>query len=136
MSQTYSESKHEPLRINCGGSDGVPICREQHTKRCEQLLTEETVETWTFSWYEDLFAQDAGTKSVVNVASKVYRRIALYEPGEYTVTLNYYDGEQTEAKWLVRPLAEKKRAKNVIFFIGEYLERNNPTAADLLKVMA
>lgn len=88
-----------------------------------RLLTEKTVETWTFSWYEDLFAQDAGTKSVVNVASKVYRRIALYEPGEYTVTLNYYDGEQTEAKWLVRPLAEEKRAKNVIFFIGEYLER-------------
>jgi hypothetical protein len=78
-----------------------------------------TVETWSFSWYEDLFAQDAGTKSVVNVASKVYRRIALYEPGEYTVTLNYQDGEQTEAKWLVRPLAEEKRAKNVIFFIGE-----------------
>ena len=84
-----------------------------------RLLTEKTVETWTFSWYEDLFAQDAGTKSVVNVASKVYRRIALYEPGEYTVTLKYYDGEQTEAKWLVRPLAEEKRAKNVIFFIGE-----------------
>jgi hypothetical protein len=37
------------------------------------------------------------------------------------VTLNYYDGEQTEAKWLVRPLAEEKRAKNVIFFIGNCL---------------
>lgn len=37
------------------------------------------------------------------------------------MTLNYYDGEQTEAKWLVRPLAEEKRAKNVIFFIGEHI---------------
>ena len=62
----------------------------------------------------------------MNVASKIYRRIALYEPGEYTVTLNYYDGETTEAKWLVRPLAEEKRAKNVIFFIGEYPERDKP----------
>ncbi|KAI7785493.1 alkaline phosphatase [Diaporthe eres] len=95
-------------------------------------LEEPGVETWTFSWYEDLFAQDAGTKSVVNVASKVYRRIALYEPGEYTVTLNYYDGEQTEAKWLVRPLAEEKRAKNVIFFIGDGMTTNMITAARLL----
>ncbi|KAJ0117172.1 hypothetical protein J7T55_003589 [Diaporthe amygdali] len=95
-------------------------------------LEEPEVETWTFSWYEDLFAQDAGNKTVVNVASKIYRRIALYEPGEYTVTLNYYDGEQTEAKWLVRPLAEEKRAKNVIFFIGDGMTTNMITAARLL----
>lgn len=50
------------------------------------------------------------------------------------MTLNYYDGEQTEAKWLVRPLAEEKRAKNVIFFIGECLECGiSPTAADVLE---
>lgn len=80
---------------------------------------EADLETWKFSWFEDLFAQEAKSPSVVNVASKVYRRVALYEPGEYTITLNYYDGKKTVAHWTVRPLATKKRAKNVIFFIGE-----------------
>jgi hypothetical protein len=80
--------------------------------------SEPKLEKWTFSWFEDLFAQDAKTPSVVNVASKAYRRVALYEPGEYTVTLKYYDGKTTTAKWTVRPLATKKKAKNVIFFIG------------------
>lgn len=80
---------------------------------------EPALEKWTFSWYEDLFAQEAGTKSVVNVASKIYRRVALYEPGDYTVTLNYYGGETTVASWTVRPLAQEKKAKNVILFIGE-----------------
>jgi hypothetical protein len=80
--------------------------------------SEPALEKWTFSWYEDLFARDAKTPSVVNVASKAYRRVALYEPGDYTVTLKYYDGKTTTAKWTVRPLATKKKAKNVIFFIG------------------
>lgn len=79
---------------------------------------EPALEKWTFSWFEDLFAKDAKTPSVVNVASKAYRRVALYEPGTYTVTLNYYSGKTTTAEWTVRPLATKKKAKNVIFFIG------------------
>lgn len=83
------------------------------------LDQEPEVETWSFGWYEDLFAREAGNQTVVNVASKIYRRVALYEPGDYTVTLNYYGGETTVATWTVRPLAEEKRAKNVIIFIGE-----------------
>jgi len=79
---------------------------------------EPALEKWTFSWYEDLFAKDAETPSVVNVASKIYRRVALYEPGTYTVVLKYYSGKTTTAIWTVRPLATKKKAKNVIFFIG------------------
>ena len=82
---------------------------------------EPELEKWTFSWYEDLYAQDAKTPSVVNVASKVYRRVALYEPGTYTVTLNYFSGKTTVATWVVRPIASNKKAKNVIFFIGRYL---------------
>ncbi|KAI4868375.1 hypothetical protein F4820DRAFT_445037 [Hypoxylon rubiginosum] len=39
------------------------------------------LERWDFSWYEDLFAKDAGPPSVVNVASRIYRKLALYEPG-------------------------------------------------------
>jgi len=37
---------------------------------------EPKLETWNFTWYEDLFAQDAKTPSVVRVASKAYRKLA------------------------------------------------------------
>lgn len=93
---------------------------------------EPALEKWTFSWYEDLFAKDAKTPSVVNVASKIFRRVALYEPGDYTVTLKYYSGKTTTATWTVRPLATKKKAKNVIFFIGDGMTTNMITAARLL----
>jgi hypothetical protein len=87
-------------------------------------IKEPELETWDFSWYEDLFAEDAKTPSVVNVASKAYRKLALYEPGKYTVTLNYYDGQKTTAEWLVRDLAKERKAKNVIFFIGDGMTTN------------
>ncbi|KAK7752193.1 hypothetical protein SLS62_005937 [Diatrype stigma] len=93
---------------------------------------EPELERWDFSWYEDLFAEDADTPSVVNVASRIYRGLALYEPGEYEVTLTYYGGETTTARWVVRPLATKKRAKNVILFIGDGMTTNMITAARLL----
>jgi hypothetical protein len=51
-----------------------------------------SLERWNFTWYEDLFAQDAHAPSVVRVTSKIYRHVALYEPGEYVATLNYYNG--------------------------------------------
>lgn len=96
------------------------------------IIEEPELETWPFQWYEDLYAEDAKTPSVVNVASKIYRRLAIYEPGEYVVTLKYYDGETTEAEWVVRPLAETKKAKNVILFIGDGMTTNMITAARLL----
>ncbi|KAK3373821.1 alkaline phosphatase [Lasiosphaeria ovina] len=95
-------------------------------------LSEPALEKWTFSWFEDLFAQDAKNASVVNVASKIYRRVAIYEPGKYNVTLTYYSGKTTTAQWVVRPLAAKKKAKNVIFFIGDGMTTNMITAARLL----
>lgn len=79
------------------------------------------LETWSFTWYEDLYAEDAGTPSLVNVASRVYRRLALYEPGVYTVCLHFYDGQTTTTEWVVRPLATEKKAKNVILFIGAWV---------------
>jgi hypothetical protein len=82
-------------------------------------LQEPKLEKWTFGWYEDLFAEDAKNRTLVNVASKAYRRIALYEPGKYTVTLSYFSGKTTTARWTVRPLAKVKKAKNIIIFIGE-----------------
>ena len=82
--------------------------------------TEPALEKWTFSWYEDLFAQEAKNASIVNVASKIYRRVALYEPGNYEVTLTSYGGAKvTKAIWTVRPLATAKKVKNVILFIGK-----------------
>jgi len=95
-------------------------------------LAEPTLERWNFTWYEDLFAQDAKTPSVVRVTSKAYRRVALYEPGEYTATLSYYNGTKTVANWVVRPLQEQKRAKNVILFIGDGMTTNMITAARLI----
>jgi alkaline phosphatase len=90
------------------------------------------LETWNFTWYEDLFAQDAHSPSVVRVASKAYRRVALYEPGEYVATLNYYNGTKTVANWVVRPLSTQKKAKNVILFIGDGMTTNMITAARLI----
>lgn len=86
------------------------------------------LETWSFTWFEDLYAEDAGTPALVNVASRVYRRLALYEPGAYTVTLHFYDGQTTTAEWLVRPLATEKKAKNVILFIGAWRPGRGRTA--------
>ena len=82
-------------------------------------IQEPKLEKWTFSWYEDLFFEESKNSTIVNVASKAYRRIALYEPGDYVVTLKYYGGKTTSAAWVVRPLATKKKAKNIIFFIGK-----------------
>lgn len=62
------------------------------------------------------------------MTSKAYRRVALYEPGEYVATLNYYDGTETVANWIVRPLQKQKKAKNVILFIGE---KPQPTTIDV-----
>lgn len=126
---------HAPVNGSEAFNDGVPddaftvtIAKADNSTGSPQTVAEffgvaePEVETWTFSWYEDLFAQEAETPSVVNVASKIYRRVALYEPGEYVVTLGYYGGESTVASWTVRPLATEKRAKNVILFIGKVIQ--------------
>lgn len=73
----------------------------------------------TLKLYEtDFFARDADTPSLVNVAAKIYRRVALYQPGEYTATLTYNNGQKTSASWLVRDLATARKTKNIILFIG------------------
>ncbi|KAJ5567229.1 hypothetical protein N7535_006535 [Penicillium sp. DV-2018c] len=95
-------------------------------------LDEPKLERWNFTWYEDLFAQDADKPSLVNVTSKVYRRVALYEPGEYEATLSYYGEQKTVANWLVRDLPSKRRAKNVVMFIGDGMTTNMITAARLI----
>jgi Alkaline phosphatase len=95
-------------------------------------VPEPALERWNFSYYEDLFAQDANAPTIVRVTSKAYRRVALYEPGDYVATLTYYNGSTTVANWLVRPLATQKKAKNVILFIGDGMTTNMITAARLI----
>lgn len=41
------------------------------------------LEKWNFTYFEDLFAQQADTPVTVNVAAKAYRHLALYEPGVF-----------------------------------------------------
>ncbi|OCK92351.1 putative extracellular phytase [Cenococcum geophilum 1.58] len=94
--------------------------------------SEPKLEHWNFTWYEDLFAKDAGKPSVVNVTSKAYRRVALYEPGEYTATLTYNNGTKTNASWLVRDLSQVRKTKNIILFIGDGMTTNMITAARLI----
>ena len=95
-------------------------------------VPEPKIESWKFSYYADLFAQDAKAPTPVNVAAKAYRRVVLYEPGNYTAVLNYYNGSNTTAQWVVRPLSEEKKAKNVILFIGDGMTTNMITAARLI----
>ena len=87
-------------------------------------VEEPELERWNFTWYEDLFAMMDDTPSLVRVASKVYRRVALYEPGNYIATLNYQGGEQTYANWTVRDIASERKAKNVVLFIGDGMTTN------------
>ncbi|CAG8904774.1 unnamed protein product [Penicillium egyptiacum] len=95
-------------------------------------IDEPELERWNFTWFEDRFAEDAEKPSLVNVTSKIYRRIALYEPGEYEATLTYYGEQKTVANWLVRDLPSKRRAKNVVMFIGDGMTTNMVTAARLI----
>jgi alkaline phosphatase len=68
----------------------------------------------------------------VNVTSKAYRNLRLTDPGTYTVTLAYDSGKQTRATWTVRDLPTRRRAKNVILFIGDGMTTNMITAARLI----
>ncbi|KIW18028.1 hypothetical protein PV08_02315 [Exophiala spinifera] len=95
-------------------------------------VDEPKLETWNFTWYEDLFAKAAHTPSLVKVAAKAYRRVALYEPGNYIATLNYRNGSQTYANWTVRDIAPQRKAKNIVMFIGDGMTTNMITAARLI----
>lgn len=72
-------------------------------------LDESPVERWNFSYYEDLFAEQDDQSTFVEVAAKAYRHIALYEPGNYTAKLQYYNGFETIAHWKVREPSGKRK---------------------------
>ncbi|KAL9125871.1 MAG: hypothetical protein Q9217_004984 [Psora testacea] len=95
-------------------------------------VQEPQLERWNFTWFEDLFARDNKKPSLVNVTAKAYRKVALYEPGEYTATLTYYNGSKSTASWLVRDLATVRKTKNIVLFIGDGMTTNMITAARLI----
>ncbi len=66
------------------------------------------------------------------MTAKAYRKVALYEAGEYTATLSYNDGTRTTASWLVRDLATVRKTKNIVLFIGDGMTTNMITAARLI----
>ncbi|KAI9817633.1 MAG: hypothetical protein M1832_004637 [Thelocarpon impressellum] len=113
--------------LTVGKKGAVPQNATQFFK-----VSEPKLETWNFTWYEDLFAKDAKKPSLVNVASKAYRRVALYEPGEYVAKLRHYNGAVTEASWLVRDISEVRKTKNVLLFIGDGMTTNMISAARLI----
>ncbi|KAF5126036.1 Alkaline phosphatase H [Metarhizium anisopliae] len=133
---------HAPVNGSEAAHDGKPdekfkVTIAKDGKEAKDItnffgVKEPELEKWTFKWYEDLFAEDKKTPSIVNVASKAYRKLSLDEPGKYTVTLQYYGGEKTTAEWVVRPIVKKRKTKNVIFFIGDGMTTNMITAARLL----
>ncbi|TFK27531.1 alkaline phosphatase [Coprinopsis marcescibilis] len=91
-----------------------------------------SLEKWTFTYYEDLFARDAEQLTGVNVASKAYRAVTLHEPGSYRAILKYNGGAQTVANWVVRRPPARRTAKNVLFFIGDGMTQAMITAARLI----
>jgi hypothetical protein len=112
------------------------IAKDGQQKDCKPAasylkVAEPAIERWNFTWYEDLFAQAAKTPSLVKVASKAYRKVALYEPGNYIATLTYANGSVTQANWTVRDTKISQKAKNVIMFIGDGMTTNMITAARL-----
>ncbi|GAA5900401.1 alkaline phosphatase [Sporobolomyces salmoneus] len=94
------------------GSDAKPI-----SKFFE--VDEPVAKNYNFTYYEDLFYSANKTATFVNVVSKDWRHVALYEPGDYYVKLKYNSGSETKAQWTVLPVAEKRKAKNVIMFIAD-----------------
>ncbi|KAI1310536.1 hypothetical protein EDD11_003708 [Mortierella claussenii] len=94
-------------------------------------------EAWTFNYKKDAAAywkdQDGDKTAATNVtvASTAWRRVQIKEPGTYKVSLKYNDGKTTEALWTVNP-THKRKAKNVILFIGDGMTTAMITAARLI----
>ncbi|KAF2756315.1 putative extracellular phytase [Pseudovirgaria hyperparasitica] len=122
-----SPDEHFTFTIKKKDSDDEPVPAAKYFQ-----LDEPQLERWNFTWTEDLFARDMGRPSLVNVTAKAYRKVALYEAGEYEATLTYYDGQQTVANWIVRDLDEERKTKNILLFIGDGMTTNMITAARLI----
>ncbi|GAA5851374.1 hypothetical protein JCM9279_001122 [Rhodotorula babjevae] len=95
-------------------------------------IEDPAVESYNFTYFEDLFARDNDSATLVNVLARTYRHVNLFNPGEYELKLKYNGGSETVAHWTVLPLAESRKAKNVILFVGDGMAPSMVTAARLL----
>ncbi|GAA5960524.1 hypothetical protein JCM8115_003207 [Rhodotorula mucilaginosa] len=109
-------------------------CKNKELQKITDFFKMDDVKSdaYNFTYYEDLFAEDAKTPTLVNVKAKSYRHVALYEPGEWKAVLKYNGGSQTVARWTVLPLSKKRLAKNAILFVGDGMAPAMVTAARLL----
>ncbi|KAJ7463225.1 alkaline-phosphatase-like protein [Mycena latifolia] len=133
---------HAPINGSEAFNDGTPdgkftFCIQSGKGKCTDAAkffksTPSAVETYNFTYYEDLFAQEAGTPTVVNAAARSFRGLSLSTPGTYKAILKYYDGQETIATWFVRETSKKAVAKNVLFFIGDGMTQSMITAARLI----
>lgn len=98
---------HAPVNGSEAYNNGVPdenftftISKDGYSAPVTEFLqiAEAPIEKWNFTYFEDLFARDAKAPTPVNVAAKAYRTVELYEPGDYTATLTYYNGQTTVAQ--------------------------------------
>ena len=94
-------------------------------------------EAWDFTYTKDAAAYwkfqdgDKTARTNVHVASTAWRKVQINEPGTYKVVLKYNNGKKTEAIWTVNP-THKRKAKNVILFIGDGMTTAMITAARLI----
>ncbi|KAF9477918.1 alkaline phosphatase-like protein [Pholiota conissans] len=113
------------------------FCVQRGREACQDVtkffkIKDSVLEKWNFTYYEDLFAKDAGTPVLVNVASKAYRALSLTKSGPYAAKLTYNGRSTTIANWFVREPATRRKAKNVLLFIGDGMTQSMITAARLI----
>ncbi|KAF9380152.1 hypothetical protein BGX21_002453 [Mortierella sp. AD011] len=100
-------------------------------------VTPDKNEAWDFTYYKDASAYwkaqdgDKSAATAVHAVSTAWRKVQIKEPGTYKAVLKYNNGKTTEAVWTVHPV-KKRKAKNVILFIGDGMTTAMISAARLI----
>ncbi|KAF7291995.1 Alkaline phosphatase [Mycena indigotica] len=133
---------HAPVNGTEAFNGGIPdekftFCIQEGKGKCEEASkffksTWSDLQTYNFTYYQDQFALDASSPTVVNAAARSLRGLSLKKPGTYKATLKYYNGQTTVATWFVRETPKTAAAKNVLFFIGDGMTQSMITAARVL----
>ena len=125
--EKYNNGTADPNFSVWVGKQGTPLLPAATFFATQQAPP---LERWNFSYYEDLFAEQARRATSVNVASRIWRYLSLNEVGTYTAQLRYNNGSTTNTTWRVQaPPTPQRRAKNVIFFISDGTPLSLITAA-------
>ncbi|KAF9430632.1 hypothetical protein BGZ94_005440 [Podila epigama] len=130
--QKISNSVHDHRSNTSGGKKPKAIDFTKFSK-----VKPQAQESWDFTYFKDAAAYwkaedgDKNQSTPVHVASTAWRQVAIKEPGTYKVTLKYNNGKTSEVTWVVNPV-QKRKAKNVILFIGDGMTTAMITAARLI----